>query len=288
VPGWEFREQHLDAVAAAGFASVRLPVRWWGHAQDGPPYVLETSFQQRVGAVVKAVQARGLGLVLSMHHADGMYADGLGALPRLSALWRQIAEQFAGAPPDLAYDLLNEPHAPMTSRQWSSVLPMAMKAIRDVDPERTVVVAAAESSTIAGLRGLELPPDQNLVVTVHYYEPFSFTHQGAPWISGASVWMGTDWGSSNDHLAVTRDLEAAAGWAQSRGVPLYIGEFGAYAAAEHAARVRWTRWVRTEADRLGLPWAYWDLATDFGVYDLDRDGWREDLLDALMGQRPED
>jgi hypothetical protein len=32
--------------------------------------------------------------------------------------------------------------------------------------------------------------------------------------------------------------------------------------------------------------AYWDLATDFGVYELDRDAWREDLLDALMSQEP--
>jgi endoglucanase len=161
-----------------------------------------------------------------------------------------------------------------------------LQAVRDVDPDRTVVVGAAEASTVAGLHSLELPVDRNLVVTVHYYEPFSFTHQAAPWIASSSAWLGTDWGSARDQQAVTRDLKEAADWAQRRGVPLYIGEFGAYAAVEHAGRVRWTRWVRTEADRLGLPWAYWDLDTDFGVYDLDRDAWREDLLDALMSQEP--
>ena len=43
------------------------------------------------------------------------------------------------------------------------------------------------------------------------------------------------------------------------------------------------RWVRRELDRLGLPWAYWDFATDFGAYDRDRRAWRRELLAALMG-----
>ena len=36
-------------------------------------------------------------------------------------------------------------------------------------------------------------------------------------------------------------------------------------------------------DRLGLAWAYWDFATDFGVYDRDRRAWRPELLGALTG-----
>ena len=26
--------------------------------------------------------------------------------------------------------------------------------------------------------------------------------------------------------------------------------------------------MRSEADRLGMSWAYWDFATDFGAFDL--------------------
>jgi endoglucanase len=66
-------------------------------------------------------------------------------------------------------------------------------------------------------------------------------------------------------------------------VPLYVGEFGALDRADHDSRVRWTRWVRHELDRLGLAWAYWDFATDFGVYDRGRRAWRPELLGALTG-----
>jgi endoglucanase len=66
-------------------------------------------------------------------------------------------------------------------------------------------------------------------------------------------------------------------------VQLFVGEFGALATVDHASRVRWTRWVRQELERLGVPWAYWDFGTDFGAYDLDRRAWRTDLLRALVG-----
>lgn len=57
-PGWQLCERHLDAVLTAGFTSVRLPVRWWGHAQDGPPHALHAGFSDLVGAVVAAALAR--------------------------------------------------------------------------------------------------------------------------------------------------------------------------------------------------------------------------------------
>ena len=50
-----------------------------------------------------------------------------------------------------------------------------------------------------------------------------------------------------------------------------------------AARADWTGLVRREAERLGIGWAYWDLATDFGAYDPDRGTWHAPLERALLG-----
>jgi endoglucanase len=267
--GWEVRPEDLDAIAAAGFSSVRLPVRWAGARLAA------------VAEVVEAASTRGLAVVVTNHHDDEAMADPQGATARLAELWRGVATHFLGVRGELVFELLNEPL--MSAADWNALLPAVLASVREVDPERLVVVGGADASSVPGLRALELPADDRLVATVHYYEPFRFTHQGAAWLPGADAWLGTTWGTAADRAAVTADLSDAAAWASSRGAPLYFGEFGAVAAADRASRLRWTAWVRHELERLGIPWAYWDLATEFGAYDLERRAWDAEMLDTLVG-----
>jgi endoglucanase len=269
--GWEIRPEHLDAIASAGFSSVRLPVRWAGAEGLLDP----------VAEVVEAARARGLAVVVTNHHDDEAMADPQGAARRLPELWRGIATRFLGVRGQLAFELLNEPL--MSAADWNGLLPGVLAAVREVDPERLVVVGGADASSVAGLRELQPPADDRLVATVHYYEPFHFTHQGAGWLPGADAWLGATWGTADDRAAVTTDLSEAAAWASERGVPLYVGEFGVLEAADRASRLRWTAWVRHELERLEIPWAYWDLATEFGTYDLERGAWDAELLDTLLG-----
>ena len=271
-PGWPVQPEHLAAIAGAGFTAVRVPVRWWGRAAE---------LLAPVRALVDTAWSEGLAVVLTMHHADAVCKNPLRAAGPLTALWRRIAGHFAGAGGALAFDLLNEPRQPMTPTEWNALLPVVLKGVREVDPTRPVIVSGAEAGTLAGLRQLELPRDDHLIATLHYYEPFPFTHQGAAWEPGAEDWLGTSWGRPADHAAVTADLDAASTWARRQGVPLYVGEFGTVDTADQDSRIRWTRWVRRELDRLDLPWAYWDFATDFGAYDRDRRAWRRELLEAL-------
>ena len=78
-------------------------------------------------------------------------------------------------------------------------------------------------------------------------------------------------------------MEGAAAWARAHGRPLFLGEFGTVTNADLAARAAWTTLVRSEAERLGMSWAYWDFATDFGAFDVSRHAWRAPLREALLG-----
>ena len=273
-PGWAVRAEHLAAIADAGFTTVRVPVRWWGRAAE---------LLRPVDDLVEGAWSHGLAVVLTMHHADAVCEDPGGSARPLTSLWRRIAAHFVDAGGALAFELLNEPRAPMTAADWNALLPVVLAGVREVDPTRAVVVSGAEAATLAGLRRLQLPRDDHLIATLHYYEPFRFTHQGAPWEPGSDGWLGTEWGTTAEHAAVTRDLETAAAWASRRNVRLYVGEFGTLERADHHSRLRWTRWVRSELDRLELAWSYWAFATDFGAYDRDRGTWRPGFLEALTG-----
>lgn len=83
-----------------------------------------------------------------------------------------------------------------------------------------------------------------------------------------------------------RLMRRSAEWAAANGVPLYLGEFGVYDhpgdPVDRPSREAWIRSMRQAAEDNGIYWAYFELSNEFGVYDHDREEWRQDILDALL------
>jgi endoglucanase len=77
-------------------------------------------------------------------------------------------------------------------------------------------------------------------------------------------------------------LDKALAWSVKHRRPIYLGEFGAYSKADMESRARWTRFVAAEAAKRKIAFAYWEFCAGFGVYDPDREDWREPLKDALL------
>ncbi len=280
--GWTVDVSHLDVIRDAGFDTVRIPVAWSKHAAATMPYEIRPAFFAEVDVLIDAALERELEVVIDVHHYDELCVDPDAHHGRFLALWTQIAERYAELPATVVFELLNEPHSRLSGRRWNQLLAEALAVVRDSNPDRDVVAGPVARNTIAGLVELEPPDDQRLIVSIHYYLPLSFTHQGAHWLPHATDWLGTRWGSPADRAAVRHDLAAAAMWSRQRGRRLLIGEFGTANLAPANDRVAWTAHVRTIADELDIPWCYWDLATDFGLYDPSAGRWNEPLRTALL------
>jgi endoglucanase len=186
--------RHVDLIAAAGFDTVRLPVRWSGHAAVTPPFAIDREFFGAVDATVDLALARGLEVVVDLHHYPELCADPARHADRFVALWSQIAERWMHRPETVHFELLNEPRPPMTAGEWNRLLAAALAVVRRSNPDRVVVAGPAAMNIIDALADLDLPGDDRLIVTVHYCEPFAFTHHGAPWCRGAERWVGTTLG----------------------------------------------------------------------------------------------
>jgi len=170
----------LDVIAAAGFDTLRLPVRWTSHSATRTPFTIDEWFARLVDDAVFAGLERGLEVIVDMHHAGDVTSNPDEQEQRFGAIWTQIAERSAELPDRAAFELLNEPRSPTSAAQWNRMIDVGLDAVRQTNPTRAVIVGTTEMGTIAGLPALELPADEHVIVTIHYDEPFHFTHQGAP------------------------------------------------------------------------------------------------------------
>jgi endoglucanase len=283
----------IDRAVAAGFTSVRLPVRWSNHAGVEAPFTIDAAFLTRVDAIVDKLLAKGMIVVLNMHHYrqfDGDPVDA-GEQPvanalvdvRFVMLWEQLATHYQGRGARLVLELYNEPHGRLNGEPWNVLAARALRVVRKTNPDRVVVIGPTSWNSASDLRLLKMPNDANLIATVHDYNPFSFTHQGAEWVSPILP-VGVTCCSAAQIAELTAPLDIAKAWAVTTRYPVFVGEFGAYSKADDASRIAFNRAMRQAMETRGMSWAYWEFAAGFGVYDPATLSFRQGLLDSLLGR----
>jgi endoglucanase len=316
--GWTIADADFRAVREAGFDHVRVPMRVSAHAARQPPYKIEGRFAHRMDWAVAEALANDLAVIVDVHHYKEMMADPFGQADRLVGIWREIATRYRGMPPAVVYEILNEPTDQLTAAVWNPILARVVAEIRTVDPGRTIIVEGAHWASARDLKEtLEVPAgDPNIVASFHMYAPMYFTHQGFPWMprqygttgvvfpgppsapvapcaAAASVAESREFfarynaepaaTNPGGPAAIVEQMDLAKAFADRTGMRVYLGEFGAGVNADLASRARWTRVARSEAERRGFGWGYWDYARNFAAYGKGvRNGWIGEMRGALV------
>jgi len=289
-PGWSapdqrrMQEEHFRLIKEARFSHVRIPLHPFRHmAGADEDYRIEAGWFVMLDWALEQALANDLMVILDCHEYHAMARDPEGLKPKWLAFWRQMAPRCAGAPDSVLFELLNEPNRALTPELWNAFLAEGLALVRESNPNRTIVIGPGDWNNIGKLGELVLPEgDRNLIATVHYYEPFTFTHQGTPW-EGRGDDVGHEWhGTESQRRAIEADFLTAQRWAMKNERPILLGEFGAYDAADIDSRARWTSFIARLAESHDWSWSYWQFDSDFVVYDIDAGKWVEPLRDALI------
>lgn len=281
--GVTLKADYFKWIADSGFQTVRLPVRWSDHASKRAPYAIDSVFMDTVLWAVNQALDRKLNVVIDMHHYEDLYKDPEAEKPRFLAMWKQIASKFSAFPPEVILEILNEPKDGLDAATWNRYLSMAIDTIRSVEPKRTLVIGTAPWGGLSGLDPLRLPDDSNLIVTVHYYDPHNFTHQGAAFEMGADVYLGTQWRATlAQRSQVDQDIAKIKAWAADRDRPIFMGEFGSYHLADTLSRACYAEYLSTKFSEAGFSWAVWNFSSDFGLMVDSTEAWHGYLTGALL------
>jgi endoglucanase len=280
-----FHERHFQLIHEAGFQTVRVNLQAFGHmnAQNQ----LDPAWLQTLDWVVKNALSNHLTVILDEHDFGYCAKHADTCRTKLLAFWEQVAGIYKDAPPEVVFEILNEPNGELTDELWNALWKDALAVVRKTSPTRNVVIGPGHWNSIQHLDQLELPEDdRHIIVTVHYYSPMEFTHQGAAWSKATAHLSGVTWGTDAEKKRVVDDFAGVDQWAKAHRRPILLGEFGAYDKGAMELRALYTAHVARTAESLGWAWTYWQFDSDFIVWDMAKDAWVEPILRALIPEAP--
>jgi len=300
-----------------GFDHVRVPMGWHNYTGPGPEFTLAPLAFERVDFIVTNALANHLAVLINIHHFNRLDKDPAAATDEFLAIWKQIAAHYAEFPPQLAFELDNEPHENATTALMNPIYARAIAEIRKTNPKRTLFVEPGNWGGIDELKNLVLPPEDNVIVSVHCYEPFHFTHQGAGWTTADFQQTGIvfpgppaqplvpdmslnlkpwvlNWieqynslpadKNPSGPLAFTDKLKFLRAWSDYYGYPVHLGEFGAYIKADPQSRANFYSAFRRAAEAEQLGWCIWDWSANFRYWDKKAGQPMPGMHEALFGK----
>jgi len=282
-------EKALDFLAEHGFNFVRLPLdyRYW--ISDFKYYEADYSVFTYLDTYIKACQERNIHISLNLHRAPG-YCINLNNLERDNLWtdeiaqdafvyqWEEFARRYKDIPPeDLSFDLLNEPAAEgqygLTRENHRIIIKRTVDAIREIDPEREIVIDGLAGGNLA----LPELADLGVIHSGRGYQPMAVSHYQAEWTEEfmdipEPVYPGTRWYGKLWDKDILREYYQPWRDVQKKGVKVHIGEFGSYNKTPDEVAHRWLKDLLSLYQEFHWGYSLWNFEGSFGIVKHGRPG----------------
>ena len=322
----ETRRQHIQEddfarLDSLGFDFVRLPideVQFWDENGQKLPEAWEL-----MNNAIQWAEKHHLRVIVDLHIIRSHYFNAVNeegsdantlftsekAQQDLIDMWYQLSDVLKGYSNDsVAYEFMNEPVAE-DHEQWNQLIAKVHKALREREPQRTLVIGSNMWQSYATIKDLKVPEgDKNIILSFHYYNPMLLTHYGAWWTplgkyTGKVNYPGIlvskeDFEAAPDSIKtelepytkeewnidrIRADFKDAIEAAKKYGLQLFCGEWGVYEPVDRELAYKWTKDMLTVFDEFNIAWTTWCYDADFGFWDQQKHEFKDKgLVDLLM------
>ena len=276
----DLTEEDIKRMLSWGFNVIRISIGW--DIIEPSPAKYNYAYLREIDEFVKMCKRLGMYVILDMHQWRWCRKYGGHGIPEwlceeydtedeakiafwrnpsywtyLAEVWRMLAERYRNEPTVAAYDLFNEPNAPMDviePEELSEIIAQfyntLIKAVRSVDKRHICIFEPIWGAPIFSNYVIK-PSGENIVYSTHVYS-------GGTWDPRV--------GYNGDIQLIQADVELSYRTALKFNVPLFIGEFGVGSAAPNCSK--WCRDVLYFLDKYSIGRTWWCYYRDDSSYGL--------------------
>ena len=227
---------------------------------------------------------------------------------KFKAIWKGISERFKDYSELLLFEVFNEPYFYLSAVDINTMNQEIISVIRATGSNnlsRKIIITGGDATSwevIFTIPDDILNSDSNLIATFHYYQPFNFTASSQEQYNEYSF-------SENAKNQITSRFNQIKNWSETKGVPVYLGEFGAdnsngivywiggtdsvFGGPNESDRIEYHRFIAQSAIQNNFSFSAWcsgnksnksiHLRTDHpNSQNIIAGNWVEEVKDALL------
>lgn len=304
-------ESDIARMKGWGMDHVRVPVDYFLFENDNEPGVYDDAGLKYIDNVLAWCKSNGMNMILDLHHAPGFFfGNGAkndlftnrGSQERFINIWKFFSERYKAEGDNLIFELLNE-LVWDSADPWNLLWQETAGEIHKISPNRRIIVGGNHYNNVNELKNLTVDPDERIIYTFHFYEPFIFTHQRANWMENmrnykkpvefpfnVSEHLDFYGGKAPEYFHgsevidkrfLAQYMQPVFDLVEKTGKTVYCGEYGVIANAPDESAARWLSDMADLMNEHGIGHAVWSYRGFSAITSNDNQTFNRAMVDAV-------